>query len=248
MPEMPTTGATPEDQTTAGTAKSKSPADPDLDAERDGIAADAGPRVSRARARTVPARPEPAPEAMPSAESAFAATAVTGRGSGQNGANGSTGSAGSSATDREGVGPTAPTSVAGPATAGASTDAEVVRGAIGRLDARSVTVTQGAVGAARAESLSLDMSAVGAAAAGEVTLSRSIARAVLAGEVHLEQAAAQTILADRVTMASGSTALVVFARRVEGEVRPLLDWRGGVALGVAMGVVLAIFRPRRRRD
>ena len=215
--QTPVTAA--DEPTTPGatTAASSPPA-----AESGDGATAKGPRVSRARARTVPAKPEP--EALPSAASAF--TSAVGPGTADDG------------------GTSAPGPVDGSTVA---PDAEVVRGAIGRLDARSVAVTQGAIGAGRAESLSLEMSAIGLAGAGDATLSRSIARAVLAGEVNLEQSAAQTILAERVTMTSGSMALVVIARRVEGEVRPLLDWRGGLALGAAIGLVMAILRPGRRR-
>ena len=226
MPDLTTTEATTKDEIEAA---------PPEAAAKSGDGADAttkGPRVSRARAKTVPARPEP--EALPSAASAFASK----RGAVQS-ADGGTGSA-VMATTAESDRMTS-------AAEAASSDAEIVRGAIGRLDARSVAVTQGAVGAGRAESLSLEMSAIGAAAAADATISRSIARAVLAGEVHLEQSAAQTVGADRVTMSPGSMAVVVFARRVEGEIKPLFDWRGGLALGAAIGVVLALVRPGRRR-
>jgi len=224
MPDVTTTETTTQDETATAPAEA---------APTSGGGADEaakGPRVSRARAKTVPARPEP--DALPSAASAFASKR------------------GATASVADGTGAPVmetPAAIDGPSAAGASSDAEIVRGAIGRLDARSVAVTQGAVGAGRAESISLEMSAIGVAAAGDATINRSIARAVLAGEVHLEQSAAQTVIAQQVTLTSGSMALVVFARRVEGEVRPLLDWRGGLALGAALGVVLAILRPGRRR-
>ncbi len=242
MPDQMTNGANP-DKTPATTSKHGASTDVTaasaarVPAEVGGV--DPGPRVSRARARTVPARPEPSPDAMPSAESAFASSPAK---AARQAASTSTAN-----SRRSGDGAADVASADSSVAASASADAEIVRGAVGRLDGRTVGVTQGAVGAARAESLSLEMSAVGAAVAGEATISRSIARAVLAREVHLEQAAAQTILAERVTMESGSMALVVFARRVEGEIRPLLDWRGGLAFGAALGVVLAILRPRRRR-
>jgi len=38
--------------------------------------------------------------------------------------------------------------------------------------------------------------------------------------------------------------LVLIARRVDGDVRTLLDWRGALAFGVAFGIVSAIFRRR----
>ena len=41
--------------------------------------------------------------------------------------------------------------------------------------------------------------------------------------------------------------LIVIARRVDGHVKTLLDWRGALALGAGIGAVIALFRPRGRR-
>jgi hypothetical protein len=119
---------------------------------------------------------------------------------------------------------------------------EVMQGGIGRLVATDVHVTQGGIGAARAERITVDMGGVGAAVAGHFELSRGGARSVLAREVHLEQAFAQTVVANQVTMGRGSGALIVIGRRVEGEIRTLLDWRGALALGAALGLVLGLVR------
>jgi hypothetical protein len=119
---------------------------------------------------------------------------------------------------------------------------DVVQGGIGRLVATNVQISQGGIGAARAERITIDMGGVGAAMAGRLELSRGAARSVLAREAHLEQAFAQTVVANHVTMARGSGALVVIGRRIEGEVRTLLDWRGALALGAALGLVLGLVR------
>ena len=123
----------------------------------------------------------------------------------------------------------------------------VARGALGSVEAREVVVTQGAIGAARATTVNIEMGALGAALAGEVSVTQGIARTVVAREVHLEQSLAQSILADRVTMKPGSAALIVIARRVDGQVRAFLDWRGALALGAGIGAAVALFRPRGRR-
>ena len=39
--------------------------------------------------------------------------------------------------------------------------------------------------------------------------------------------------------------LLLIARRVEGDVRTLLDWRGALAFGAAFGVITSLFRRRR---
>jgi hypothetical protein len=41
--------------------------------------------------------------------------------------------------------------------------------------------------------------------------------------------------------------MFLIARRVEGNVRTVLDWRGAVAFGAAFGVVVSLFRGLGRR-
>jgi len=73
-------------------------------------------------------------------------------------------------------------------------------------------------------------------------LSRGAARSVLAREAHLEQSFAQTVVANQVTMGRGSGALLVIGRRIEGDVRMLLDWRGALAFGATFGVIVGLLR------
>ena len=119
---------------------------------------------------------------------------------------------------------------------------EVHRGGIGRLTAKDVTVTQGGVGAARADHLTIDMGGIGAAIVGRLELTRGAARSILAREAHLEQSFAQTVVANHVSLERGSNAIIVLARRVDGDVRALLDWRGALAFGAALGVVIGLVR------
>jgi hypothetical protein len=125
---------------------------------------------------------------------------------------------------------------------------DLQRGGIGRLVATEVNITQGAVGAARADRLTVRQGGVGAAMAGSFELTQGGVRSVLARDARLEQSFAQSIMANQVTMGRGSGALVVIARRVEGDVRVLLDWRGALAFGAALGLILGLLRraPQRR--
>jgi hypothetical protein len=68
---------------------------------------------------------------------------------------------------------------------------------------------------------------------------------VLAREVHIEQAGVRTILANNVRIEKTTGVILLIARRVEGDVRTILDWRGAIAFGAAFGVVLSIFRRRK---
>jgi hypothetical protein len=43
-----------------------------------------------------------------------------------------------------------------------------------------------------------------------------------------------------------SGVLFLIARKVDGNVKAVLDWRGALAFGAAFGVVASLFRRRRR--
>jgi hypothetical protein len=122
---------------------------------------------------------------------------------------------------------------------------EVRLGGIGALDGNEVFVQWGGVGAAKAERVGVEFGSVGAALAREVSVSQGFAGAVVAREVVVEQAIARTVVARDVRFSRPSAVLVLIAAKVEGEVRPLLDWRGALAAGAALGLVLALVRTAR---
>jgi hypothetical protein len=124
-------------------------------------------------------------------------------------------------------------------------DITVERGGLGSVHAREVVVSCGGIGAARAETISVELGGIGAAMAREIRLSQGAAQAVVAGNARFEQAFVRSVLAGRVEMGQGAMAGVVIAGRVDGQVRTLLDWRGALALGSALGLVWALFRLRR---
>jgi hypothetical protein len=119
------------------------------------------------------------------------------------------------------------------------------RSAVGRIEAGAVEIQQGAVGAARVEHLSADRSAVGAVMAGNVEVSRGYVRSILARQVQLDRGAARVVIAADVR-AHQSAVMFLVARRVSGEMRVLLDWRGALAFGAAAGVVFAFLTRLRR--
>jgi hypothetical protein len=122
----------------------------------------------------------------------------------------------------------------------------VHQGAVGRVDAAQVSVEQGAIGAARAEHLKVERGAIGAALGEQVELSRSYARSIVARQVQLDRAAARIVIAADVRTNQSAVMLLV-ARKVGGDVRVLLDWRGALAFGAAAGVVLALLGRRRSK-
>jgi hypothetical protein len=115
--------------------------------------------------------------------------------------------------------------------------------AVGMVDAADVSFSQGALGAARADSVTVDRGAVGAALGDRVEVSRGYARSILARHVQMDRAAARVIVAADVKI-ERSAVMFLVARRVAGDVRVLLDWRGAVAFGAIAGLVMGLLRRR----
>ena len=124
---------------------------------------------------------------------------------------------------------------------------EIHRGAAGRVDATDVAVTQGAIGFARGDRVSVAMGALGAAMAEEVTVSQGMAGSIVARHARVEQAAVRTLIAAEGHIHRPSAVAVLIARRVSGDVRVLLDWRGALAFGAAFGLLAGLFGRGRRR-
>lgn len=113
----------------------------------------------------------------------------------------------------------------------------------GLMVARSdeLTLSQGVIGLAQGQRISLTMGGLGVALADEVELHQTVARIVGARKsARLDQAAAGAVIAGSVEMGPQSGAAVIIAARVEGDVRPLFDWRAGLAFGAVFGLVVAV--------
>ena len=119
---------------------------------------------------------------------------------------------------------------------------DVRLGAVARVESSEVTVHQGAIGAARADRVLIDRGAIGAAVAQEVQLSQGIARNVLAQHVRVEQSFVRSLVAADVTTGGPTGVGILIARKVVGDVKVLLDWRGALAFGAAAGLVAGLVR------
>jgi len=64
--------------------------------------------------------------------------------------------------------------------------------------------------------------------------------------VHLEQSIVRTVIANEVRADRTTGVLILLARRVEGDVKTILDWRGALAFGAAFGIVSTLLRRHRR--
>ena len=135
---------------------------------------------------------------------------------------------------------------AGPATG--SLDAVAVdllefeRGAIGGVRATDVTARLAAVGGIAANHASVDKGFVSGIAAREATVRQGYVRGMLAQQVHLEQALVRSVVANTVQAGPSTGIAVALARRIDGEAKILLDWRGALALGATLGVALVVVR------
>jgi hypothetical protein len=123
---------------------------------------------------------------------------------------------------------------------------EVRMGAVGRVDSTEISVHQGAIGGARADRITIERGALGGAVAREVQLSQGVARGVLAQNVRIEQSVVRSVVAADVTTGGPTFIGILLARRVVGDVKVILDWRGALAFGAAFGIVTSLFRRRRR--
>jgi hypothetical protein len=121
---------------------------------------------------------------------------------------------------------------------------DIVQGGIWQAEATDIAVSQGAIGLARGDRVSLEMGGMLVAVAREARISQAYTRDVIAREVDVDQAAIGTLVTARASFARRGLVGILIARQVEGDVRVLLDWRGALALGGALGVVLAILRRR----
>ena len=75
-------------------------------------------------------------------------------------------------------------------------------------------------------------------------LSQGIAQGMIAREATFEQGILGTLVAERVTVRQPSFVGMLLANRVDGEVRALLDWRGALAAGAAIGLLVGLLRRR----
>jgi hypothetical protein len=123
---------------------------------------------------------------------------------------------------------------------------EFSRGAIGGVRAGDVAARQAVVGGIAAGHASVEMGAIGGIAAREATVQQGAVRGVFAQTVHVEQALVRSVVANRVETGPTTAILVAVARRIDGEAKVLLDWRGALALGAVLGAIYAAVRLLRR--
>ena len=129
----------------------------------------------------------------------------------------------------------APAATTSAATAPAAMDGHVraenvnlSQGGVQSIEATTVTLSQGGAGRVRADEMNVEMGGVGLARVKTLKLGNG--------------ASAFAVIADEATVEEGSNAFLVLSRSLNGDVRPTIDWRGALAFGAGLGLILAIFR------
>jgi hypothetical protein len=141
---------------------------------------------------------------------------------------------------------TAPPAVIADGSAIEADRVEIRQGALGRADATEVEVVQGAIGGVRADSVKVHQGIVGGSMTGSLEVNQGIARTVFANRATVSQSFARTVIANEVHVTKATGIGLLIARRVEGDVRVLLDWRGAAIMGVVGGLVAGLVRTARR--
>ncbi len=120
------------------------------------------------------------------------------------------------------------------------------KGAIGGVRATDVTARLAVVGGIAASHASVEMGVVNGMVAREATVRQGVVRGLLAQDVHVEQAFVRALVANTVQAGPSTGILVAVARRIDGEAKILVDWRGALAFGAGLGAFLALIRLLRR--
>jgi hypothetical protein len=123
---------------------------------------------------------------------------------------------------------------------------EFTRGAIGGVRATDVAARMAVVGGVAASQVSVEVGFVNGIAAREATVQRGVVRGVLARDAHFEQAVVRSVVANTVHAGPNTGILFAVARQIDGEARVLMDWRGALAFGTALGAFFALVRLARR--
>lgn len=99
---------------------------------------------------------------------------------------------------------------------------DIQAGGAGQIEASEVHILQGGAGRVRADRVSVQQGGIGIARAGEVSIEN--------------QSGAFLVLSRNARVTRDSNVFLLLARDVQGNVRPLVDWRAVLALGVGLSL------------
>lgn len=120
-------------------------------------------------------------------------------------------------------------------------EAEVVhiqQGGANRINASSVDMHQGGAFLIQSEELNIHQGVSVVSNSGKAVLESSSAGALLADTVNATNSRLGIAISNRAQL-ENSSPVILLAREVEGDVKPILDTRGALLAGLVSGVVVA---------
>lgn len=109
------------------------------------------------------------------------------------------------------------------------------------IDGEKIEVTQGASGILKGTDVSLNQSISAVTAADNIAVNFSFSPVTISREQITANRSAVGIMAAREIKSDNTSAFLVVANKVEGNVTTLLDWRSSLALGAVFGGLWGLF-------
>lgn len=115
------------------------------------------------------------------------------------------------------------------------------------IDGERIEVTQGASGILKGTDVSLNQSITAITAADDVSINFSCSPVTISREQTTVTRSAVGIMAAREIKSDNTSAFLVVANKVEGNITTLMDWRSSLALGAIVGGLWGLFSVLFRR-
>jgi hypothetical protein len=109
------------------------------------------------------------------------------------------------------------------------------------IDGERIEVTQGASGILKGTDVSLNQSISAVTAADNVSINFSLSPVTISREQTTANRSAVGVMAAREIKSDNTSAFLVVANKVEGNITTLLDWRASLALGAIFGGLWGLF-------
>lgn len=114
---------------------------------------------------------------------------------------------------------------------------------MGDIRAENVTLTQGGARDIEATTVSIMQGGAARVSAEQLNISQGgVAMARTDELVVNEGGSAFAVIADKATIAEGSNVFLLVSGQVDGDGRPVLDWRSALAAGVGFAAALSVIR------
>ena len=105
--------------------------------------------------------------------------------------------------------------------------------------AESVTISQGGAQTVEATYVEVHQGGIGAVRAQDVRIQEGVAGLVQAEQVTVRESQVGVLVANQLH-SENTRGVVIVARQIDGDVQTLMDLRGMIAAGAALGVVFAL--------